>query len=71
MRGKAQPDGRPAVELIETPVLRFASFGPNYPTAINDILLQYKPKYTKFLANFRILIAKNCWGHTHSWDDMR
>jgi len=30
MRGKAQPDGRPAVELIETPVLRFASCGSNY-----------------------------------------
>jgi len=28
MRGKAQPDGRPAVELIETPVLLFSSCGP-------------------------------------------
>jgi len=27
MRGKAQPDGRPSVELIETPVLLFASCG--------------------------------------------
>jgi len=25
MRGKAQPDGRPAVELIETPVLLISS----------------------------------------------
>ena len=30
MRGKAQPDGRPAIELTETPVLRFASCGPKY-----------------------------------------
>jgi len=30
MRGKAQPDGRPAVELIETPVLLFCSCGPKY-----------------------------------------
>jgi len=30
MRGKAQPDGRPAVELIETPVLFFASCGRKY-----------------------------------------
>jgi len=27
MRGKAQPDGRPAVELIEMVVLLFASYG--------------------------------------------
>jgi len=27
MRGKAQPDGRLAVELIETLVLLFASYG--------------------------------------------
>jgi len=27
MRGKAQPDGRPAVELIETLVLLFTSCG--------------------------------------------
>jgi len=25
MRGKAQPDGRPAIELIETPVLLISS----------------------------------------------
>jgi len=30
MRAKAQPDGRPAVELIETPVLLFPSCGPKY-----------------------------------------
>jgi len=32
MRGKAQPDGRPAIELIKTPVLLFTSCGcgPNY-----------------------------------------
>jgi len=30
MRGKAQPDGRPAVELIETPVLLVTSCGPKY-----------------------------------------
>jgi len=32
MRGKAQPDGRPAVELIETPVpvLLLSSCGPKY-----------------------------------------
>jgi len=29
MRGKAQPDGRPAVELIETLVLLFSSCGQN------------------------------------------
>jgi len=30
MRGKAQPDGCLAVELIETPVLLFSSCGPKY-----------------------------------------
>jgi len=30
MRGKAQPDGRPAVELIETPYLLITSCGPKY-----------------------------------------
>jgi len=26
---------------------------------------RYKPKYTRFLANFRISGVKNCWGQTH------
>jgi len=30
MRGKAQPDGRLAFELIETPVLLISSCGPKY-----------------------------------------
>jgi len=30
MRGKAQPDGRPAVQLIETPVLLISNCGPKY-----------------------------------------
>jgi len=30
MRGIAQPDGRPAVELIETPHLLISSCGPKY-----------------------------------------
>jgi len=30
MRGKAQPDGCPAFELIETPVLLISSCGPKY-----------------------------------------
>jgi len=30
MRGKAQPDGHPAVELIGTPVLLITSCGPKY-----------------------------------------
>ena len=30
MRGKAQPDGRPALQIIETPFLLFAICGPKY-----------------------------------------
>jgi len=30
MRGNAQPDGRPVVDLIETPVLLISSCGPKY-----------------------------------------
>jgi len=30
MRGNAQPDGRPVVDLIETPVLLISSCGPQY-----------------------------------------
>jgi len=43
MRGKAQPDGRPAIELIETLVLLFASYGQIHVQrrfSINNILLQ-------------------------------
>jgi len=30
MRGKAQPDGRPALQIIKTPFLVFATCGPKY-----------------------------------------
>ena len=30
MRGKAQLDGRPALQIIETPFLLFATCGPKY-----------------------------------------
>jgi len=30
MHDKAQPDGRPAVELIEMPILLISSCGPKY-----------------------------------------
>ena len=30
MRGKAQPDGCPALQIIETPFLLFATCGPKY-----------------------------------------
>jgi len=30
MRGKAQPDGRPALQIIRTPFLLFATCGPKY-----------------------------------------
>jgi len=46
IHGKAQPHGRPAVKLIETPVLLLSSCGPKYTLhmqcrfSINNILLQ-------------------------------
>ena len=30
MHGKAQPDGRPALQIMETPFLLFATCGPKY-----------------------------------------
>jgi len=37
MRGKAQPDGRPALQIIKTPFLLFSTCGPKYTaTPLSD-----------------------------------
>jgi len=46
MRGKAQPDGRPALQIIETPFLLFATCGPTQ---------------RRFSINFWSLECNLCW----------